>query len=267
MAAETEATDIGEVILHHVSDGEALIPIRIPIGSHVLDLSITKHVIMLWIAALCVFLLYSWLARRLRAAEHGEPKGTFATMLEFFVSFIREQVVLPFIGPKYAAMFLPLILTFFTFILTNNLLGLVPGSATATGNFNVTAGLATITFGAIIFAGTVAHGFIGHWKNLVPHGLPFFVYILLIPIEIISMFVKPFALTMRLAANMTAGHIAILSIMSFVFVFKSAIIGFVVSTPLMTGLMLLEIIVCLVQAYVFTLLSSLFIGMAIHVHY
>jgi len=267
MAAEAEAIDIGEVILHHVSDGDALIPIRIPIGSQVLDLSITKHVIMLWIAALSVFLLYSWLARRLRAAENGEPKGTFTTMLEFFVSFIREQIVLPFIGPKYASTFLPLSLTFFTFILTNNLLGLVPGAATATGNFNVTAGLATITFGAIIYAGSVAYGFIGHWKNLVPHGLPWIVYPMLIPIEIISMFVKPFALTMRLAANMTAGHIAILAIMSFIFVFKSAIVGFAVSVPMMTGLMLLEIIVSLVQAYVFTLLSSLFIGMAIHVHH
>jgi len=268
MAAEAESLDIGEVILHHVSDSEALIPIRIPIGSRVLDLSITKHVIMLWIAAVLVFLLYAWLARRLRAAEHGEPKGTLATMLEFFVSFIREQIVIPFIGREYAPRFLPLSLTFFTFILVNNLLGLIPGSATATGNFNVTAGLATITFGMIIYAGSIAHGFIGHWTNLVPHGLrPRIVYALLIPIEIISMFVKPFALTMRLAANMTAGHIAILAIMSFIFVFKSAIIGFAVSTPLMTGLLMLEIIVCLVQAYVFTLLSSLFIGMAIHVHH
>ena len=93
------------------------------------------------------------------------------------------------------------------------------GGATATGNFNVTAALATITFFAIIVAGARAHGFVQHWKNLVPHGLPLPVTIMLIPIEIMGMFVRPFALTMRLAANMTGGHIAILAILSFVFIF------------------------------------------------
>ncbi len=230
---------------------------------------------MLWFAAAIVFVLFTWLAGRLRKAEDGAPKGALANMLEFFVAFVRDQMVLPFIGPKYAAKFTPLILTFFTFILMNNLLGLTPffdwipggGSSTATGNFNVTAGLALITFFSIIAAGTIAHGFIGHWKNLVPHGLAWPIYILLIPIELISMFVKPFALTMRLAANMTAGHAAILAIMSFIFVFKSVLVGLLVSVPLMMGLLLLEIIVCFVQAYVFALLSSLFIGMAIHVHH
>ena len=95
----------------------------------------------------------------------------------------------------------------------------VHGGTTATANFNVTAALATITFGAIIVAGTKAHGFVKHWMNLVPHGLAWPIYILLIPIEIMGMFVRPFALTMRLAANMTGGHIAILAILSFVFLF------------------------------------------------
>ena len=93
------------------------------------------------------------------------------------------------------------------------------GGSTPTGNFNVTAGLATISFFAIIVAGTLAHGFVKHWKNLVPPGVPMVIYPLLIPIEIIGMFVRPFALTMRLAANMTGGHIAILAILSFVFIF------------------------------------------------
>jgi F-type H+-transporting ATPase subunit a len=265
------AGGIGETIIHHISNGQPLVEIHV-LG---LDLSITKHVLMLWIVSLTVVLLFTWLARRLRRAEDGAPKGTMATMLEFFVSFVREQMVLPFIGAKHAPRFAPLILTFFTFILTSNLLGLTPffdlipggGSSTATGNFNVTAGLALITFGSIIYAGTVAHGFIGHWKNLVPHGLAWPIYIILVPIEIIGMFVKPFALTMRLAANMTAGHAAIIAIMSFVFVFQSVLVGLFVSLPLMVGLTFLEIIVCFVQAYVFSLLSSLFIGMAIHVHH
>ena len=278
MAAEHAkgAGDIGEVILHHVSNGRPLVPIKVPLGSlGTLDLSITKHVVMLWVVATVVFILFTWLARNVKRAKDGVPRGVFASILEFFVSFVREQMVIPFIGEKYAATFTPLILTFFTFILTSNLLGLTPlfdwipggGSSTATGNFNVTAGLATITFFSIILAGSIAHGVIGHWKNLVPPGLPLLVKPILIPIEIISMFVKPFALTMRLAANMTAGHVAILAVMSFIFVFQSTLVGIFVSLPLMIGLMLLEIIVCLVQAYVFALLSSLFIGMAIHVHH
>src|SRR5262245_46474644 len=118
-AAEHVAADdnIGDVIIHHVSNGDAIIPIHIPIGSHTLDLSVTKAVVMLWIGGAIVLGMFTWLAGRLRKAEDGGPKGTVTTMLEFFVSAIREQIVLPFIGPKYAPRFLPLILTFFTFIL------------------------------------------------------------------------------------------------------------------------------------------------------
>src|SRR5262245_8968552 len=122
-AAEHAAGDesIGDVIIHHISNGEAIVPIKIPLGSYTLDLSITKAVLMLWIVAVVVILLFWWLASRLKKAEDGAPKGTFTTMLEFFVSAIREQIVIPFIGPKYASKFLPLILTFFTFILMSNL--------------------------------------------------------------------------------------------------------------------------------------------------
>src|SRR5204863_6541962 len=138
-----------------------------------------------------------------------------------------------------------------------------------------TAALATVTFGAIIVAGSKAHGALQHWKNIVPHGLAWPVYIILIPIEIMGLFVRPFALTMRLAANMTGGHIAILAILSFVFLFTEMFgraivgvgVGMLVSVPLAVGITGLEIIVVLVQAYVFTLLSAVFIGMAIHVHH
>ena len=148
------------------------------------------------------------------------------------------------------------------------------GGATATGNFHVTAALASITFFAIIIAGTKAHGFIKHWKNLVPHGLAWPVYIILIPIEIMGMIVKPFALTMRLAANMTGGHIAILALLSlmaiFAEIFQSTVAGIgvaLISVPMATAISGLEIIVVLVQAYVFTLLTAVFIGMAINVHH
>ncbi|MCK5330332.1 MAG: F0F1 ATP synthase subunit A, partial [Candidatus Marinimicrobia bacterium] len=132
-----------------------------------------------------------------------------------------------------------------------------------------------ITFTSIIIAGSKAHGFFTHWKNLVPPGLAWPVYIILIPIEIIGMLVKPFALTMRLAANMTGGHIAILAILSFVFIFTALFntalagigAGLLVSVPLAVGISALEIIVVLVQAYVFTMLTAVFIGMAINVHH
>jgi F-type H+-transporting ATPase subunit a len=204
-------------------------------------------------------------------------------------------------GGDRVAAYTPLLLTLFLFILTANVFGLIPifdllallnhsflhmpeesffarvlhGGVTATRNFNVTAALATITFLLIIIAGARAHGFVKHWKNLVPHGLPWPIYFLLIPIEIMGMFVRPFALTMRLAANMTGGHIAILAILSFVFIFTELFgqavvgmgVGFALSLPLAVAISGLEIIVVLVQAYVFTLLSAVFIGMAIHAHH
>jgi len=228
------------------------------------------------------------------------PSG-FMTVLEFIVQFIRDSIVLPNVGAKFVKTWTPLLLTFFVFILGANLIGLIPifdllglvdhtllhteehsviknivhGGTTATANYNVTAALATITFISIIIAGTKAHGFIRHWTNLVPSGLAWPLYILLIPIEVMGMFVKPFALTMRLAANMTGGHIAILAILSFVFLFTEVFstaaagigVGLAVSVPLATGIMGLEIIVVLVQAYVFTLLTAVFIGMAINVHH
>jgi F-type H+-transporting ATPase subunit a len=217
------------------------------------------------------------------------------------VEFIRDAIAQPNVGRKWVRTWTPLLLTLFLFILAANVVGLIPvfdviglanhsllhlpeesffarvihGGATATGNFNVTAALATITFMAIIVAGTRAHGFVQHWMNLAPKGLAWPLYILLIPIEIMGMFVRPFALTMRLAANMTGGHIALLAILSFVFIFADLFgratagigVGLVLSLPLAVGISALEIIVVLVQAYVFTLLTAVFIGMAIHAHH
>jgi F-type H+-transporting ATPase subunit a len=216
------------------------------------------------------------------------------------VEFVRDSVVQPNVGNKWVAAYTPLFLTLFLFILSANVIGLIPvfdvlsllnhtvlhlpeesffarvlhGGVTATGNFNVTAALATITFFTIIVAGARAHGFVRHWKNMVPQGLPLPVTLFLIPIEIMGMFVRPFALTMRLAANMSGGHIAILSILSFVFIFNQLFnaaagigIGLVLSLPLGVAISGLEIIVVLVQAYVFTLLSAVFVGMAIHAHH
>ena len=255
---------------------------------------------MLWLVAAIVFLVITWIVRRFLRQDRPVPSGLM-NGLEFVVEFVRDSIVEPNVGRKWVNTWTPLILTFFVFILCANAIGLVPvfdllalinhwvlhadegsfigrvihGGTTATANFNVTAALATVTFGAIIVAGSKAHGFVQHWKNLVPHGLAWPIYILLIPIEIMGLFVRPFALTMRLAANMTGGHIAILAILSFVFLFTELFgqalagigVGVAVSVPLAVGISALEIIVVLVQAYVFTLLTAVFIGMAIHVHH
>jgi F-type H+-transporting ATPase subunit a len=296
----TGGFDAGEVIIGHVANSPADHPlIHLP-TIYGIDLSVTKHVFMLWVVSALLFLIVTTIVRRYVRRDRLVPDGA-ANLLEFIVEFIRDEVVRPNVGGKWTRAWTPLLLTFFLFILSANLIGLIPvfeligladhyllhlpedtfltrlrhGSSTATGNFNVTAGLATVTFFAIIVAGTKAHGFVQHWINLVPHGLPKAIYVLLIPMEIIGMLVRPFALTMRLAANMTGGHIAILAIVSFVFIFAEMLgsalagigTGLIFSVPLAVGISGLELIVVLVQAYVFTLLSAVFIGMAIHAHH
>ena len=293
---------VGDNIIHHVSNSSLDHPlIHLP---HVfgIDLSVTKHVLMLWIVAIVVACAVIIPIQKYLQKNKPVPSG-WMNVLEMVVKFVRDSIVQPNIGSKYTETWAPMILTFFFFILFANGIGLIPifdllgalnrfifqvpasddhniinallhGGVTATGNFNVTAALAVITFFTILIAGTRAHGFINHWKNLAPPGLAWPVYIILIPIEIIGMFVKPFALTMRLAANMTGGHIAILAILSFMAsfaeMFNSAMTGIglaLFSVPLATAISGLEIIVVLVQAYVFTLLSAVFIGMAINVHH
>ena len=299
-AAEAGKFNVGETIIEHVSNSGLDHPlIHLPRVFGV-DLSITKHVLMLWLVAVTVFVIITWAVRRYLRQERLVPSG-FMNALEFVVEYVRDSIVLPNVGQKWVSTWTPLVLTFFVFILCANMIGLIPifdvlglvdhwvlhtpeesfikrllhGGTTATANFNVTAALATITFFAIIAAGSKAHGFVKHWKNMVPHGLNPVLYVILIPIELMGMFVRPFALTMRLAANMTGGHIAILAILSFVFIFAEMFgnslagvgVGLAVSVPLAVGISALELIVVLVQAYVFTLLSAVFIGMAIHVHH
>jgi F-type H+-transporting ATPase subunit a len=301
-AAAPGKFNAGETIIGHVSNSPLDHPlIHLPKVMGI-DFSVTKHVLMLWIVAAILFVAVTWIVRRYlrNPPDRLVPSGP-ATALEVAVEFVRDSIVQPNVGRKWTRAYTPLLLTFFLFILGANVIGLVPafdvlalaqhtvlhlpeesflarvthGGATATGNFNVTAALATISFLAIIVAGTRAHGFVQHWMNLAPKGLPWPIYFLLIPIEIMGMFVRPFALTMRLAANMTGGHIALIAILSLVFIFTEMFgraaagigVGMLLSLPLAVGVSGLEIIVVLVQAYVFTLLTAVFIGMAIHAHH
>lgn len=266
MTIQDHSENIGSAILHHVANSDVLVPFTL-FG---VDLSITKHVIMIWLAGVVVMAGFILGTRKYRQEERPVPTG-FSNFLEMIVSFVHKDIVTPNIGATHAAKWSPLLLAFFTLIVTANILGLIPifdlipggGGGTATGNVNVTAALAVITFIAIIVGGSLEHGFFGHWRNLAPPGVPWPVLFILIPIEILTMFVRPFALTMRLAANMTAGHIAILAILAPIFLLTNPWIG-IGSVALNVGITFLEIIVSLVQAYVFTLLTAVFIGAAIH---
>jgi len=298
--AAKEGFNAGELIIEHVSNTSVDDPlIHLP-RIFGIDMSVTKHVLMLWIVAAILFFGITLLVRRYLKQERLIP-GRTASLLEIALEFVRDSIAAPNLGQKWVLAWTPMLLTLFLFIFTANLMGVIPlfdvlellnstvihagpdswftrilhGGVTATGNYNVTAALATVAFFAIIVAGTQAHGFVKHWKNLVPGGLPWPIYIMLIPVEILGMFVRPFALTMRLAANMAGGHIAILALLSLIFVFTSLFertiagigIGMVLSLPIGVGLTALELIVIFVQAYVFTLLTAVFIGMAIHAHH
>tara|TARA_B100001971_G_scaffold202398_1_gene216117 strand:- start:230 stop:1159 length:930 start_codon:yes stop_codon:yes gene_type:complete len=293
---------VGPNIIHHVSNSDISHPIIHLPTLYGINFSVTKHVFMLWLVTILIGIAVIIPVRRFLAGGRPVPTG-WMNALETIVQFIRDSIVKPNVGPKWVMTWTPLVLTFFFFILFANGIGMIPifdvlgafnrfllgvpvsdshnvvngilhGGVTATGNFNVTAGLATITFFSIIIAGALAHGFLNHWKNLVPHGLAWPVYIILIPIEIMGLFVKPFALTMRLAANMTGGHIALLALLSLMAIFgemfhsTAAGLGVAfVAIPIAVAISALEIIVVLVQAYVFTLLTAVFVGMAINVHH
>ena len=182
-------------------------------------------------------------------------------LLEVFVVFIRDEIVYPNMGEKQGRKFLPLILTFFFFIVMLNLLGLIPGSATATASFSVTVGLALITFFTYIIFGNK-----DFWKHIfATPGVPFWLLPIMIPVELIGLLTKPFALSVRLLANMNAGHIIILAFLGIIINMGSSWVA-LGSVPMALAINMLEIFVAFLQGYIFCLLSSIFIGMAVMEH-
>jgi F-type H+-transporting ATPase subunit a len=272
-AAQAEAAyDPGTAILHHVLDAnelEIFVPtIKIPLPQIELfgmDFSITKHVVMMWIAAVLLIVLTRIAVRQ---CKDPVPRG-LRNVFEVLVLFIRDEVARKSIGPG-ADRYVNYLLTTFFFILTCNLFGLIPGAATATGNISVTAALALIAFVVIQLGGIGEYGVIRHFKNLVPPGLPMWLVPIMFLLELLSMFIKPFALCIRLFANMMAGHVVILAFISLIFILAamfSPVIGLAAS-PLAVFfalfVYLLELLVAFLQAYIFTMLTANFIGMAVH---
>jgi len=281
------ALDLGEIILHHTADAYTidlypLATIHLPhfqdvhIGGLTLNFSPTKHVIYMIIAGLLVFLTM-WLAgRQLKAQRAGEraPSG-FANAIEAFVLWVRNDIAIANIGHD-GAKFAPLILALFFFILYCNLLGLVPWGSTPSGNVAVTGALAILVFFTVEISGLVKLGPKGYLRTIFPKvpglsgGGAVAMSLAMAPLEILGKLVKPFALCVRLFGNMTAGHFVILALFGIIFLFwhlpgTNYAIG-IMTAALVTGIMFLELFVAFLQAYVFALLSAIFIGMMQHEH-
>lgn len=232
-------------------------------GTSFLNISITKNVLSMLIGIALMFLIFISVAKKYKKnGAHVAPSG-LQNAMEMCIVFVRDEVAKPNIGPKYMK-FMPLLLTFFFFIWINNMLGLLPGAANFTGNIAVTAALALVTFFAMAFSAN--KHFWGHLFN--PPGVPMGINVLLTVIEIISFFIKPIALMIRLFANILAGHIIILSIISMIFIFgimnEAAGWGFApVSVAFTLFMYALELLVAAIQAFIFTNLTAVFIGQSV----
>jgi F-type H+-transporting ATPase subunit a len=259
-AAAEDHDSVAGVLMHHVVDERYG---HLYLGS--VDLGPTKHLVFFLAAALLVILI-------VRAAlrwgyRDGVPRGLGA-VVESMVVFVRDEIAEKNIGHD-GRKFTPLLLSFFFFILIAALLGLMPFSATSTGNIMVTFGLATISLVAQQWAGISKFGLVHHFAGLVPPGLPKFLLPLMIVIEALGIFTKPFALMIRLFANMLAGHMVITTLLLLI-PLMSAISTFLgvfmipVSLGLSVFILFLELLVALIQAYIFTLLTAIFIGMYAH---
>ena len=226
-----------------------------------LDFSITKNVFSMFMSAIVMFLLFFAVARSYKKNKLA-PKG-LAGFLEPLVTFVRDEIAIPNIGIKKYANYMPYLLTIFFFIWINNLIGLIPFfpfSSNLTGNIYFTFVLAFITFVVTTFSGNK-----DYWKHILTPPVPKALYPIMIPVEIIGMLTKPFALMIRLFANITAGHIIILSLISLIFIFDTVAVS-PISGAFVLFMSVLEMLVAALQAYVFTLLTALFIGQAVAEH-
>ncbi len=269
-ASQESAAQSGSWIIEHVTNshtlnflpfGEVHLPV-IPtfhIAGIPIDMSITKHVFMLWVVAILVFIVIKKVSGSYRKSL---IPGRFASAVEMVVVFIRDDVVVPAIGEK-GKRYLPFFLTLFFFILFSNFFELVPYASTPSGDISVTASLAVIAFFVIQISGIRHNGIVGYFRGLVPPNIPVFAIPIIALVEIMGLFTKPFALCVRLFANLLAGDIAIYSFIGLIFVF-----GTVLVAPLAIGfalfIELLEVLVAFIQAYIFITLTALFVGMAIH---
>jgi F-type H+-transporting ATPase subunit a len=261
-AAAAGHEDPSTVIMHHSTD----VPLAIgPEGAPWIVFP-SKHLVFLLLAAAMAIVLARLAVRSYRGGTI--PRG-FGAAVEGLVLFVRDDIAEANIGHEDGRKFTPLLCSFFLFILVAALMGLMPFAATSTGNLAVTMGLALISFAAQQYAGISRYGVVGHFRNIIPPGLPAWLLPIMIPVEILSMFTKPFALMIRLFANMLAGHMVITTLLLLIALMgQISWLGGVAMAPvsilLSLFIMLLEVLVAFIQAYIFTLLSAIFIGMYAH---
>ena len=228
-------------------------------GKSVLDFSITKNVAMLFVNVALILFVFLSVAAGYRKNAGKAPSG-IQSFMEPIILFVKDEVVKPNIGPKYER-YLPYLLTLFFFILFGNLLGLLPGAANLTGNIAVTMALAVFTFLITSFSGNKSY-----WSHIFwTPGVPLPLRVIILPVEIIGIFTKPFSLMVRLFAAITAGHIVLLSLLCLTFIFHSWGAG-IGASIFVIFINLIELLVAGIQAYVFTLFSSLYIGLAVEEH-
>lgn len=228
-----------------------------------LDLSITNMVAYEFIGLILLFSLFFVVKSKYSKNKGNAPKG-MQNLLEVFIIFIRDEVVKPNVPEKPAARLLPYFISLFFMILILNMIGMIPGAHAATSVLGVTAALAITSFFAIQITAIKESGW-GAWFHHLLGGAPLWLAPLMIPIEILSMFIKPLALTMRLFANMTAGHMVIFSFIGLIFLFQSVMVA-PVSIAFALFIYLIETLVIFLQAYIFTLLTAIFVGLAIGDH-
>ena len=273
---------LGAVMMHHVEDGYTIehpgycggtlrwdceLNLRetfgnalvFHVGGKTLDMTPTKHVIMLWLSSALLLLVVFGALRR----KSLVPSGLY-NFIEMLVQFVRNEITVKNVGEKDADRFVPYLVSVFFFILFANLFGLIPFAATATANLSVTMMLAAFTFLITQWAAIRAMGIGGFLKHLTGGVAPW-LWPIMVPVEILGLFTKPFALTVRLFANMVAGHFVILALLGLIFALHSPWVAFG-SVPMALGIFLLELFVAFVQAYIFTMLSALFIGAGLAHH-
>ncbi|HYU44102.1 MAG TPA: F0F1 ATP synthase subunit A [Vicinamibacteria bacterium] len=250
---------IAEILMHHV------------VNQHYGDLYLfglnvgpSKHLLWFAIAAALVLVV---VRLAIRSYRNHVPSG-LGIAVETLVVYVRDEIAEKNIGHD-GRKYVPLLLSFFFFILVAALIGLTPFSSTATGNLSVTLGLAFVSFLAMQWAGISKYGLVHHFQNMIPPGLPLWLLPIMIPVELLAMFTRPFALMIRLFANMLAGHMVIASLLLLIPLMASINFAFGVgmvpiSLVLALFIMMLEILVAFIQAYIFTLLTSIFIGMNAH---
>ena len=227
-----------------------------------LDISLTKNACTLLISVVVLLAVFLNVANGYKKRKGKSPKG-LQSWMEPIILFVRDDIAKPNLGHKYER-FMPYLLTVFFFIWFNNMLGLVPflpGGANLTGNIAVTMVLAVATFCLTVFNGNKYY-----WKHIFMPDVPWWMYVVMVPVELFGIFTKPIALMIRLFANITAGHILVLSLICLVFVFDSLYIA-PVSIAFAVFIGAIELLVAFIQAFIFTILSALFIGMAIEEHH